>query len=158
MQIRDAKIEDVKQIIDILEQISKMHYESRPDVFKKKTKDEIEKVAINEINDIDKKFIIATDDTSKIYGLLLCKIKEVKEHINLKDSKILWIEELGVDKKYRKNGIGKQLMKEAEKIAKKLKCERIELNCWEFNENAINFYKNIGMKIQRKIMEKEIGE
>ena len=69
----------------------------------------MEKVAIDTIKDKDKKFIIAIDDTSKIYGLLICKIKEVTGHINLKDTRTLWIEELGVDEKYRKRGIGKQL-------------------------------------------------
>ncbi|MBQ2938340.1 MAG: GNAT family N-acetyltransferase [Clostridia bacterium] len=157
MEIREARIEDVEQMIFILEQISKIHYENRPNIFKEKSKIEVEKVAIDTINDKDKKFIIVTDDTLKIYGLLICKIKDVKEHINLKDTKTLWIEEIGVDEKYRKRGIGKQLWKEAEKIAKELNCKRIELNCWNFNKDAINFYKSIGMNTQRKIMEKEIG-
>lgn len=157
MEIREAKIEDLEQIISIQEQISRIHYENRPDIFKYKSKIEIENVTIDTINDKDKKCIIATDDTLKIYGLLICKIKYIKEHINLKDARTLWIEDIGVDEKYRKKGIGKQLLKEAEKIAKKLKCKRIELNCWNFNKDAINFYKSIGMNTQRKIMEKEIG-
>ena len=33
----------------------------------------------------------------------------------------------------------------------------LELNCWNFNKDAIKFYKSIGMNTQRKIMEKEIG-
>lgn len=150
MEIREAKIEDLEQIISIQEQISRIHYENRPDIFKYKSKIEIENVAIDTINDKDKKCIIATDDTLKIYGLLICKIKYIKEHINLKDARTLWIEDIGVDEKYRKKGIGKQLLKEAEKIAKKLKCKRIELNCWNFNKDAINFYKSIGMNTQKK--------
>ena len=127
MEVREARIEDIGQIVSILEQISKLHYENRPDIFKEKSKAEMEKVAIDIIKDKDKKFIIAIDDTSKIYGLLICKIKEVKGHINLKDTRTLWIEELGVDEKYRKRGIGKQLLKETEKIAEELNCKRIEL-------------------------------
>lgn len=34
MQIREAKNEDIEQIVIILEQISKMHHENRPDIFK----------------------------------------------------------------------------------------------------------------------------
>lgn len=41
------------------------------------------------------------------------------------------------------------MMKEMEKVAEKLNCDRIELNCWSFNEGAIEFYKSQGMKIQR---------
>ena len=49
-------------------------------------------------------------------------------------------------------------MNEAEKIAKELDCRRMELNCWDFNENAIDFYEAIGMNTQRRIMEKRIEE
>ena len=50
MQIREAKNEDIEQIVVILEQISKMHYEKRPDIFKKKSKNEIRKNAIEIMN------------------------------------------------------------------------------------------------------------
>lgn len=156
MQIREAKNEDIEQIVIILEQISKIHYEKRPDIFKKKSKNEIRKNAIEMMNDKKRKVIVATDETLKIYGLIIYNIKEVKGHINLKDSKVLWIEELGVDEGYRKNGIGKMLMKKVEDDAKMLNCNRIELNCWNFNDNAISFYEGFGMKTQRRIMEKDI--
>lgn len=156
MQIREAKIEDIEQIVIILEQISKIHYEKRPDIFKKKSKNEIRKNTIEMLKDKKRKIIVAADDTLKIYGLIIYNIKEVKEHINLRDSKVLWIEELGVDESYRKNGIGKMLMEKVEEDAKMLDCTRIELNCWDFNNNAISFYERFGMRTQRRIMEKEI--
>lgn len=156
MQIREAKIKDIEQIVIILEQISKIHYEKRPDIFKKKSKNEIRKNAIEMLKDKKRKIIVAADDTLKIYGLIIYNIKEVKEHINLRDSKVLWIEELGVDESYRKNGIGKMLMEKVEEDAKMLDCTRIELNCWDFNNNAISFYERFGMRTQRRIMEKEI--
>lgn len=158
MNFREAMIEDVDKIVVILQQISRLHFESRPEIFKEKTIEDTKKIAIDIINDEERKIIVATDDTGEIYGLLIYKLKEIKDHINLKDCKILWIEELGVEEKFRKNGIGKILMREAEKIAKELECKRIELNCWNFNVNAINFYEAIGMSTQRKIMEKRIGE
>ena len=108
------------------------------------------------LKDKKRKIIVAVDDTLKIYGLIIYNIKEVKEHINLRDFKVLWIEELGVDESYRKNGIGKMLMKKVEEDAKILDCKRIELNCWDFNDNAISFYERFGMRTQRRIMEKEI--
>ena len=158
MKIREAKKEDLKQITPILEQISKMHYENRPDIFRNKDMSVIEEEAKEIIESNERKMVVAIDNNSKIYGLLIYKIKEVKFHTNLKDYKSLWIEELGVEQNCRKTGIGKMLIDEAEKIAKLLNCKRIELNCWNFNENAINFYEHMGMKVQRKIMDKEIGE
>ncbi len=154
MDIKLAKKENLKQIINILEQISRMHYENRPDIFKDKNKNQIEKDTIEILNDKNKTVLIATDSSSIVYGVLIYKVKEVKNHINLKDTKILWVDELGVDERYRGKGIGKRLMEEALMIAKKKDCKRIELNCWNFNEKAIKFYKKFGMKEQRIIMEK----
>lgn len=48
------------------------------------------------------------------------------------------------------------LIEEVKKEAKVINCNKIELNCWEFNENAMKFYEKIGLKTQRRIMEIEI--
>lgn len=157
MKIREATKEDIEQIIFLLQQISELHYISRPDIFKRKSKNDLKEYAIENLENNEKKTIVATDEKLRINGILICKVKEVKCHNNLKSSRILWIEELCVDGECRKNGIGKMLMLEAENIAKNLNCERIELNCWEFNESAIKFYREIGMKTQRRIMEKKVG-
>lgn len=157
MEIREAKLKDVKQIAIIMEQISRIHYENRPEIFKEKSKKEIEDDVIQTIKNKERTILVATDESLNICGVLIYKIKEVKNHINLKDSRTLWIDELGVDEKCRKKGIGKTLMKEVEQIAKSEECSRIELNCWNFNENAIKFYERQGMVTQRRIMEKKLG-
>ena len=86
MDIKLAKKENLKQIINILEQISRMHYENRPDIFKDKNKNQIEKDTIEILNDKNKTVLIATDSSSIVYGVLIYKVKEVKNHINLKDT------------------------------------------------------------------------
>lgn len=157
MRIREAIKEDIEQIVFLLQQVSELHYIIRPEIFKRKSRNQMEEDVIENLKSKEKKILVATDETSKIYGILIYKVKDVKCHVNLKSSKILWVEELCVDVKCRKMGIGKMLMIEAESYAKKLNCERIELNCWEFNKVAIKFYEEIGMKTQRRVMEKKIG-
>lgn len=92
-----------------------------------------------------------------VCGLIIFKIKEIENHVNLKDAKILYVGKIVVDKKYQRKGIGTLLMQEINRIAKELNCNRIELNCWSFNKKAIEFYKSQGMKIQRLNMEIEVG-
>lgn len=72
------------------------------------------------------------------------------------DSKVIWIDEIYIDENYRKKGIGRFLIEEVKRRAKQINCNQIELNCWEFNENAMEFYKKIGFKTQRRIMELKI--
>ncbi len=156
MKIREAKIEDLKQITIIQEQIQDLHLKERPEIFKEKNMNMIEQELIQIMNSKEETIIVAVDEKSIIYGILIYKIKEIKNHINLQDSKILWVDDIGVNEKYRKNGIGKKLMEEAENIARLQKCNRLELNCWSFNKDALEFYKSLELTTQRNIMEKEI--
>ena len=96
----------------------------------------IEEELVQIMRSKEETIIVAVDEKSIIYGILIYKIKEIKNHINLQDSKILWVDDIGVNEKYRKNGIGKKLMEKAENIARLQKCNRLELNCWSFNKGG----------------------
>lgn len=156
MKIRESKIEDLKQIAIIQKQIQDLHLKERPEIFKEKNMNMIEQELIQIMKSKEETIIVAVNEKSIIYGILIYKIKEIKNHINLQDSKILWVDDIGVNEKYRKNGIGKKLMQEAENIARLQKCNRLELNCWSFNKDALEFYKSLKLTTQRNIMEKEI--
>ena len=106
--------------------------------------------------------IYAKNDKKKIgigiiVGVVIFKIKIVREHINLIDRKVIWINELVVDEKLRGKGIGTKLFNETKKYAKNNKCDAVELNCWEFNEKALRFYERCGMNTQRRIMDLKIN-
>ena len=74
----------------------------------------------------------------------------------MKDRKILNIENICVDKNYQKKGIGKKLYEQLVQLAKERNIDNIELLVWGFNENAINFYKNLGMNIKNLRFEQKI--
>ena len=154
MKIRQAKIEDKNDLIEILIQVQELHCKNREDIFKKVTKQEVESEVI-EVE--DRKMIVAANDKDKVCGLVIFRIKEVENHINLKNAKILYVGKIVVDKKCQRQGVGTLLMQEINKIARKLNCNRIELSCWSFNKEAIEFYKAQGMNIQRLNMEIEVG-
>ncbi len=151
MNIRNAQIEDVNKISELMLQVAKIHSNARKDIFKEKSIEEIKTEFNNRIN--NKENILVAEENNNIYGVVVYKIKEVKEHINLKDRTTLYIDELVVDEKVRKMGIGKNLFSEVKKIAKEKNYDAVELNCWKFNESAIQFYEKCGMNIQRLIME-----
>lgn len=158
MKIRKAEIKDVKQVAKIMNQVQKLHCENRPDIFRERSIDELEKQVTEAINENEKEnvIIVAENDSEEIVGILNYKIRIIEEgsRPNLKPNSILSISELGVEENWRGKGIGKQLMNEAEKIKITLGCERLELNCWSFNEKAMGFYASCGMKIQRVFLEK----
>lgn len=155
MNIRKAKVEDIKEISDILMQVSKLHSDNRPDIFKDKKISEIIKWSEDILKD-NQKIVIVAESESKICGVAVCKIKTINEHINVKDTKIFSVDELCVDKEYRKKGIGSNLIAEAKRLAEENNCNRLELNCWKFNQDAMKFYKDIGFEEQRIFFEMKV--
>ena len=135
MNIRNAQLEDINKISELMLQVAKIHSNARKDIFKEKNIEEIKIEVNNRIN--NKENILIAEENNNIYGVIIYKIKEVKEHINLKDRTILWIDELIVDEKVRKMGIGKNLFSEVKRIAKEKNYDAVELNCWNFNEQSI---------------------
>ena len=57
---------------------------------------------------------------------------------------VMYIEDVYVDEKYRRYGIGNKLFSEAKCIAKERNCARLEWKCLDWNTLAINFYDKIG--------------
>lgn len=157
MKIENATLNDINEIAVIMKQISDIHINARPDVFKEKNIENLEK-DIKESLESQKEWILVARDENVVKGILICKVKIVGNHPNLKDSKILWIDDLGVNSKFQKQGIGKLLVNRAIELAKQNDCIRVDLNCWKLNENALQFYKRIGMLEQREIMELKIEE
>ena len=149
--IRKAEKKDIQGLINLLYQVDAVHNGIRPDLFKgntsKYTEQELEEI----IND-DSKPIFVYDD-GKILGHAFCQISEVKNHRLLQDVKTLYIDDICVDEQSRGHHIGKALYEYVYNYAKSIGCHNITLNVWEGNDSAYNFYKQMGMHIQKTGME-----
>ena len=128
MQIREAKIEDKKELIELLMQAQELHCKNRPDIFKKVTQKEVESEVIEVLEGKERKMITAVNDKEMACGLVIFRIKEVENYINLENAKILYVGKIVVDKKCQRQGVGTLLMQEINKVAKGLKCNRMELS------------------------------
>ncbi len=115
----------------------------------------------SEVNDEDKDFIIkalVAYNTSQVpltqeKGIhqVNLKLRDEQENIvaallariygwNAMEVSILW-----VDEKHRKKGLGSQLMREAESIARKSNCTLIHLDTFDFQ--APEYYKKLGYEV-----------
>ena len=149
--IRRAEKKDIQGLISLLYQVDAVHNGIRPDLFKgntsKYTEQELEEI----INDNDKPIFVYDD--GKILGHAFCQISEVKNHRLLQDVKTLYIDDICVDEQSRGHHIGKALYEYVYNYAKSIGCHNITLNVWEGNDSAYNFYKRMGMHIQKTGME-----
>ena len=149
--IRRAEIKDIPGIIELLHQVNMVHHVLRPDLFKPYTTKYNEQELEALIGDDSKPIFVFEDGV--ILGHAFCMITEVKGDKLLEDIKTLYIDDICVDEKTRGKHVGKALYEYVRDYAASIGCNNITLNVWEGNDAALNFYKNMGMKVQKTTME-----
>jgi ribosomal protein S18 acetylase RimI-like enzyme len=149
--IRKAEKKDIQGLMNLLYQVDAVHNGIRPDLFKGNTAKYNEQELEEILNDGSKPIFVYDD--GKILGHAFCQIIEVKNHRLLQDAKTLYIDDICVDEQSRGRHIGKALYEYVRDYAKSIGCHNITLNVWEGNDSAYNFYKSMGMHIQKTGME-----
>ena len=154
--IRRITLDDFEDVNLIMDEIHKLHVDNRPDIYCNTdvvmSKDEF----INVVNNNKVISIVAQID-STVVGLCIISIKEIGGNSVIKSRKVAYMDDLGVLKKYRNQGIGKRLYNEGKKLALEFGVESLELMVWEFNIDAIKFYESENMKARSRIMEVKLG-
>ena len=144
--IRYANKEDLnKEFFDLYYEGFLYHYEHRKDIFKKRSIDELKEYLFNQIDNDDLKILFLEEDNNFI-GFLTYEVKK-------KLTTSLWIDELIIKEEYRSHGYGTILIDKIKEICKNENIDRIELNCWSFNEKAMKFYNKLNFDVQRTIFE-----
>lgn len=153
ISIRRAEKKDAERLCQLLETIAQLHHEGRPDIYgeggAKYNISEVEAKTENE----DEIILVAVNEDDVVMGYTMSKIIEVEACGILLPHRKMYIDDVCVDSAFRKHGIGKMLMDATKQVAIDAGCHIAELNVWAFNENAVNFYKNCGMNVQRMYME-----
>ena len=86
----------------------------------------------------------------------------VLAHINRAETTFMYerdyldIDEIGVDKDYRRHGVASEMISYILDYTKDKGFKRVELNMWEFNQRALVFYEKVGFKTYRRCMEIEV--
>ena len=149
--IRKANKNDIPRIIELLHQVNMVHHLIRPDLFKANTT-KYNEHQLEELLNSNQNPIFVYDDEN-VLGYAFCQISEFRDNLLLQDIKTLYIDDICVDEKTRGKHIGKALYEFVSDFARFIGCYNITLNVWEGNEPALNFYKNMGMQVQKTTME-----
>ena len=149
--VRRANKGDIQRLTDLLYQADAVHHGIRPDLFKGNTP-KYDKQQLEAILEDESKPIFVYDD-GKVLGHAFCQMTEVKNHRLLQDIKTLYIDDICVDEHARGKHIGKSLFDYVRDYARSLGCNNITLNVWKGNDSAMNFYRSMGLRVQKTGME-----
>lgn len=156
MKLRELKIEDFGDVNELYFNLHMLHVERRPDIYRGISKPTTPRAWDFEVSleDANVLFFGAEED-GRIIGF--CKIvTDEKKSGALTPRKFAVLEEIAVDEKYRRRGVGRALYLEACRAAKERGASAIELKGWSFNGNAKAFYSSLGMSVQSCIMEQKL--
>ncbi len=152
MEIRFAKQEDLEQVNVLRKQVNDLHVKGRPDIFKPGFSDELRDYIFEIFLDPLKKIVVC-EENSFICGFTVLNhiIRPETPYMNERD--YLDIDEFCVDENCRRQGIARQMIDFIREYSRTAGIERIELNMWEFNRDALAFYEAAGFTTYRRYME-----
>ena len=152
--IRKLRADDYLVIDACMQELHRLHVDGRPDIFAPLEHPYSEQEFLNIVEDETYITLGAVDENDDIMGFCIAKLRDKSEMVD--DLKTVYIDDFFVRKEYRRRGIAKYIFEQFEDLAKEKGAKRIDLMVWEFNESALELYEALGMKTQRRILEKKL--
>lgn len=152
MLIRLATKNDLQRINALRAQVSELHASARPDFFNPGFPPTLAGF-IQVIFEDDSRHILIVEHEGDILAFACLAEIEVPEKPHKPGRRFLEVDEFGVDAAHQRKGVGRFLMDGVRDFARERGYDRIELNMWEFNANALRFYEVIGFRTYRRYME-----
>lgn len=156
MNIEIIETREFKMIAHLVEHVQNLHAQFLPTIYKPFDFNEIQKVMEAMLsNEMNRIFVAKLND--EVIGYILIVIKNIPESAFYFTHQIIHIDQLCVAENFKRNGVGAILIDKAEKLAKELNINRMELDYLEFNLNAKSFFHNKGFLPYRGKMVKHVG-
>lgn len=149
--IDTAKNEDFIAINNLVGEGHEEHVMKEPTVFKN-VEAVMPAIYFKELLEDKNSEIFIAKQRDFIIGFAIVGIESAPPFHSLIERKYAYIHDFGVKKEIQKQGVGKRLFERCKEWAIVKGATSIELNVWEFNTNAIEFYEHLGMKsVSRKM-------
>ena len=154
LKIREAIANDYIDIRNLVIEVHNLHVKNRPDIYLD-VDNPFEKEKFEDLLNSNNTnlFVVEDTDNKELLAYSIVEIMSTRSIPILIPSRFAYIDDLCVKSIHQKKGIGKMLFKYLVDYAKVEGASSIQLNVWEFNENAIKFYESLGMLTRNRRME-----
>jgi len=153
LKIREANSKDYTEVCKLTIDVYKLHLKNRQDVYLD-IENPLEKNYFYDLlNSSDTKlFVVESDDTKELVAYSIIQIMSMKNPIYI-PKKFVYIDDFCVKSNFKRIGIGRLLFSHIVDYVKSEKFTSLQLNVWEFNEDAIKFYETMGMSKRNRRMD-----
>lgn len=152
VEVRQARENELERVNELRMQVNAIHVAGKPEVFKPGFPEELRNY-IYAIHKDPEQFIAVAEKDGTICGFAVLHHINRPENPFMKERDFLDIDEFCVDEAFRRQGIASEMIAFIREFAKEKGFHRIELNMWEFNQEALAFYEAAGFQTFRRYME-----
>lgn len=150
--VRPATIRDYPEMCTIIQGVDELHRQHLPNIFQKpagpcRQRDYIQSLLADETTGL-----FVAQAQAEIVGFVHVLVRDAPAIPILVPRRYALVDSLVVQSAFRRQGIGRALMDQAERWAQEQGAQDIELNVYEFNQEAIDFYRQMEYEtISRKM-------
>ena len=156
--IRPATAHDLDELNEIIEEVDALHREQLPHILQKPHGPPREREYMLELLADESYGVFVAHAGGEILGFVQIAIRDTPPIPILVPRRIAAVENLAVRSAFRRMGIGRALMRQAERWAEELGATEIELNVYEFNQAAFSFYRSLGYTTSSRRMGKRLSQ
>ena len=155
INIRFSKENELARVNELRKQVNDLHVEGKPEIFRAGFNDELRDFIYKIWKDPEQKIVVA-ELNGVVCGFAVLHHIHRPENPFMRERDFMDVDEFCVDKEYRRQGIATKMISFIRNYTKEKGIKRLELNMWEFNQDALAFYEAIGFKTYRRYMEMEM--
>lgn len=132
------------------------HHRMYPEIFRPYVKEDITKAIKKMLDGRDAKAFVAYDGDEPA-GYAIIFISRFNQNAFQNARSAMQVDQFAVMEKFRRKGVGKQLMDFLTELARKENIPRIDLNHWEKNDLARDFFGKEGFSYYNARMYKDVS-
>jgi ribosomal protein S18 acetylase RimI-like enzyme len=141
--IRTATTEDTAAVARILLQVQDQHVRDYPSIFRSMTKAEAEKLIAGDVEAGS----CLVHQSDAVDGFLRWVVQERPENAYVYASRLVVVDQIGVDERCRRRGIGCALLAWVVERGRGLGAQRVQLDSWAANTAAHGAFRKAGFSV-----------
>jgi ribosomal protein S18 acetylase RimI-like enzyme len=154
--IREAVPSDYEDLCVLFDQVDALHRAHLPWIFQQPAGPARDEAYVHHLIADPSAGLFVAQVEDRLAGLVCVMLREPPEIPLFVPRRYAVVEDLVVQAAFRRAGIGRALMEHAQRWAVAQGTGSIELGVWEFNQDAIEFYRALGYDTVSRRMSKRL--
>ena len=154
--VRPARREELERVNELRRQVNALHVAGRPAHFRPGFGEALRNHLFAQFDDPDRFGVLVALVGGEIAGFATVQYVHRPEGPYTLPLDFYHVEEFGVDAAHRRRGMATALVDYMHRDARERGFQRLDLDVWGFNDDALAFYEAVGFSTYRRYMEMEV--